>query len=1158
MESKDIKKYTHIEHILKIPDTYIGSTDFTSEELWLYDETNNKMKKELINYIPGEYKIFDEILVNALDQNTRLTEKIKLGDNLLPVKNIKVSYDTTENFISICNDGEGIPIEKHSEEDIYIPELIFGHLLTSGNYDKKNKRTGGKNGYGSKLTNIFSKKFIIETVDSRNKKKYIQEFRDNMSIKDKPIITKYSGKPYTKITYYPDFLRFKYKKSELSPNIIRLITKRTFDCIAITNNTVNIYLNEKKLECKNFEKYIDLYFGDTKEGPERVIQKINEYWNICIAINPEQRFEQVSFVNGITTYQGGKHVEYITNQVCKKLSEYILKKKKITVKTQHIKENIFVFINSSISDPTFNSQIKECLTTPLSKFGSKCELDSKFIDKLAKMGLMDLSINLSCFKENKNLKKTDGKKKSVLRGIPKLDDANWAGTSKSDQCTLILTEGDSAKSFAISGLSIIGRDKYGVFPLKGKVLNVKGDDKQLIKKIAENSEIINIKKIMGLESNKKYKSVKELRYGSILFLTDQDADGSHIKGLLFNLFHSLWDELFKFPGFTKSMLTPIVKITNNRSKKVEAFYNLSDYEKWKLNKNLNLYKIKYYKGLGTSTPKEAKEYFKDMKVITYKFEEEKSDISMNLAFDKKLADKRKEWLVDYNRDDVLDYHKMEITHEDFINKDLKHFSNSDNIRSIPNLLDGFKVSQRKVFYCTVKKNIKNEIRVAQLAGYISETGNYHHGEASLQGTIVNMAQDYIGSNNINILEPNGQFGSRILGGKDSAEPRYIHTKINPLINYIFRKEDSKILDYKDNDGIIVEPNYYIPIIPMLLVNGSEGIGTGWSTFIPSFNPSDIINNLRILINNNKKNTNNVLEELKPYYNNFTGKIIKYNENSYLSYGKYKRINKSQIEITELPIKTWIQNYKEFLESITLDNSIKDTKKRYLRNYTSHCSDTEIKFILTFAQDTLETLLNTKDSEQNITYFEKIFKLTSKISVSNMVLYYNDDKLYKYTNVCDILKDYYKIRIGCYNKRKENQINNLKDELKILNVKIRFIMEFINETIKIIKIKRNQVIKQLYDKEYHNLEEDNIKKDSRCKTNGFNYLIKLPIDVLTEEKLEELKKDRDDKDKYLQLLINTSIYDIYLKELNELESGYNTILKNENIESGKKINLFKKK
>ena len=518
MPSKDksgITKYTHVEHVLKVSDTYVGSMEKTEEEHWVYNQEENKMEKRKITYTPGEYKIFDEILVNALDQIVRLKQLIEKGEDLIPVRNIKVSFNKEEGWISVYNDGEGISVEKHSQEGIHIPELIFGHLLTSGNYDKKEKVTGGKNGYGGKLANIFSKQFIIETIDNTLHKKYIQTFRNNMSEKDKPKITSNKSKPYTKITYYPDFERF--GSTSLSDDMITLITKRTYDASAITDPTVSIYLNDKKLECKSFEKYTDLYLGDKKENP-RLYQEFSNRWAVCVAINPSQQFEQVSFVNGITTYQGGKHVEYITNQVTKKLAEYIQKKKKVTVKTAHIKENMFVFIRCLINDPSFNSQVKEFLTTPVSKFGSKCDLDTKFIDKVAKMGLMDTAMSLSAFKENKDLKKSDGKKKNTLRGIPKLDDANWAGTTKSHLCTLILTEGDSAKALAISGLSVIGRDKYGVFPLKGKVLNVKGDDKNLIKKIGDNEEIKNLKKIIGLQSDKKYESVKDLRYGSVMLL----------------------------------------------------------------------------------------------------------------------------------------------------------------------------------------------------------------------------------------------------------------------------------------------------------------------------------------------------------------------------------------------------------------------------------------------------------------------------------------------------------------------------------------------------------------------------------------------------------------------------------------------------------------
>jgi len=1119
-DKSGITKYTHVEHVLKISDTYVGSMDKTEEEHWIYNEELQKMEKKLIKYTPGEYKIFDEILVNSLDQIVRLKQKIDKGEDLMPVKTIKVNFNKDEGWISVYNDGEGITIDKHSEEGIYIPELIFGHLLTSGNYDKKEKVTGGKNGYGGKLANIFSKQFIIETVDREVGKKYIQVFRDNMSIKDKPKITSCKAKPYTKITYYPDFARF--GSENLTDDMITLITKRTYDAAAITDPSITIFLNEKKLECKSFETYADLYLGDKKEVP-RVYQEVNDRWDVCIALNPTQSFEQISFVNGITTYQGGKHVEYITNQVTKKLAEYILKKKKVTVKPAHIKENIFVFIRCLINDPSFNSQVKECLTTPMSKFGSKCELEPKFIDKLAKMGLMERAMSLSFFKENKDLKKTDGKKNGTIRGIPKLDDANWAGTTKSNMCTLILTEGDSAKALAISGLSVIGRDKYGVFPLKGKLLNVKGEEKNLIKKISENEEIKNLKKIMGLQSQKKYKDVIELRYGSIMFLTDQDEDGSHIKGLLFNLFQSLWPELFRMEGFTKSMLTPIVKAT--KGKKIKSFYNLSDYENWK--KSRTGWSIKYYKGLGTSTPKEAKEYFKDMRIVNYKFVEEKSDDAIELAFNKKLADKRKDWLSNYDRNNVLDYTESDVTHEDFINKELIHFSNSDNKRSLPCLIDGLKTSHRKILFCAFKKKLYKEIRVAQFSGYVSEHGGYHHGEASLQGAIVNMAQDFVGSNNINILEPLGQFGTRIMGGSDSAQPRYIHTCIPDLIPFIYRKEDKNVLNYNDDDGYLVEPEFYVPIIPMILVNGSEGIGTGWSSFIPSFNPLDIICNIKQMIKNykNSKPLQEDLGELVPWYRGFEGSMLKMDEKRFVSRGKYNVLDDTTLEITELPVRNWTHKYKEHLESIMVDGTkdSKGKKKEYIRNYTSQCTDDSVYFKVKMQEDDLDDLVHYGTVND-------VFKLQTKINLSNMVMYDQNGNLKKYDNVNDILENYFTVRMEYYEKRKKFQLESLKQELLILNARVRFILEFISGEIVISNRTKQNLLEQLSKREYPQVDDN------------YDYLIKMPIYNLTTERIDELNKDKDLKTEMFGTLEEIQSYDIWLSELKILSKEYEKFLK----------------
>ena len=483
---------------------------------------------------------------------------------------------------------------------------------------------------------------------------------------------------------------------------------------------------------------------------------------------------------------------------------------------------------STIVNPSFSSQTKEECTTRYKDFGSRFEVSDEFIKKISKLEIIDEIIALAKHKENRELNKTDGKKKSIIKGIPKLEDANKAGTQQSSKCTLILTEGDSAKTFAISGLSVVGREYYGVFPLKGKLLNVRIVTKQLL----ANEEINSIKQIIGLQQDRDYKNTDEPRYGRIMILTDADVDGSHIKGLFINFIHHFWPSLLiANKTFLTAMRTPILKVRKNSISK--DFYTKQAYDLWikGIRKDeIKNWNVKYYKGLGTSTALEAKEYFKNMEYNTVSYVgDANNDSSIELAFKKTMSDARKNWIKigSENKQFILDEKKVTFT--DFINKDLIWFSIADNIRSIPNVIDGLKPSQRKVLYaCKKRKN--TEIKVSQISGYISNETSYHHGEQSLMSTIINMAQNYIGSNNINLLEPIGQFGTRLMGGKDSASPRYIFTKLTPIAYKIFEDNDNSLLAYKEDDGTYIEPAYYVPVIPFILVNGADGIGTGYSTW----------------------------------------------------------------------------------------------------------------------------------------------------------------------------------------------------------------------------------------------------------------------------------------------------------------------------------------
>ena len=1115
---KIYQKKTQLEHIKDLPDTYIGSTELTTEEEFIYK--NGKIVKESVTYVPGLLNVYEEIIVNAVDHHTRCHN----DSNEENVKYIKVNISKEENTISVKNEG-GIPTDEHptvkndKNKPMHIPELIFGHLLTSSNYNKdEDKIVGGKNGYGAKLTNIFSTEFKIITIS--NNKKYVQTFKNNMSEISKPSITKCKTKPYTEIIFKPDLKMF--NMTELNDDIVSLMMKRVVDITACTEKYLQVELNGEKLTSKSLDKYMDYYFDDKIT---KYTIKPNERWEIGITLNPEQKFEQVSFVNGISTTKGGKHVDYIINQICKNLTPIIEKRCKRKIKANYIKDNIFLYLRSTIVNPSFDSQTKEYLTTNQSKFGSKCEIDSKFIDKISKSDIVKKIIELTEFKENVKTKKTDGKKRNTITGIPKLEDANKAGTKESYKCVLNLTEGDSAKAFVMGGIK--NKDYEGVFPLKGKLINVRDN-----LKASNNEEITNIKKILGLQEfesstnkPKVYKSVNELRYGKIRLCMDQDVDGSHIKGLFINFIETKWPSLLE-NNFIVSLITPIIKVTSKKGKEIISFYTLTDYDNWKENVDIKNWNIKYYKGLGTSTSKEAKEYFSNLEenTIKYNFTDNCSE-RLSLAFDKKQTHERKDWLKEFDKENIIERNQKEITYEDFIDKELIHFSNYDNERSIPSIMDGLKPSQRKILFSAFKKGLKNEIKVAQFSGYVSEHSAYHHGEMSLQGAIIGMAQDFVGSNNINILEPIGQFGTRLQGGKDHASPRYIFTKLNELTNYIFKKEDNYLLNYMNEDGLQIEPDFYLPIIPMVLINGTEGIGTGFSTKIPCFNPLDIVNCIRYLLKDKE------MSIISPWYKHFKGKILipdwdgkQYNEiNKRYSKGIYT-IKGNTIIVDELPLSIWTDNYKEFLENLI-------EKDKYIDSYISHSTDVLVKFEIKCKKDIISSLGDK---------LEDIFKLreSKQVNTSNMHLYNINGKIKKYDVIHNILTEWYNGRLPYYQKRYDYLIERLKYDLMIILAKIKFINGIINEEIVIFKKEDDEVNAILEAYELPKISKINFEdlKDNNDEKN-YNYLLNMTMRTMTKKKMDELNKQKNDIEVQLEILEEKTPKNLWCEDLDEFEKLY---------------------
>lgn len=1412
-------------------------------------------------------------------------------------------------------------------------------------------------------TNVFSTKFIVETQDSVNMKKYIQKFENNMTIKNPPKITTIrNDKSYTKITFEPDFKQFGMKK--LDEDIKKLIEKRVYDCAACTRKEVNVYFNGAMIKQKTFEKYVDLYIGNKKEA-QRVYQIGGNGWEVACSMNNEDKFNQVSFVNGIWTMYGGKHVDYIQNQIAKKLTDLIqAKNKSLTVKPNYIKDRLFLFLKTTIINPSFSSQTKETLVTNVKEFGFKFDVSDEFITKLSKCGIVEEIIAFAKHKETRELKATDGKKKSRVK-VQKLDDANWAGTSKSEQCTLILTEGDSAKTFAISGLSVVGRDKYGIYPLRGKVLNVR---EATTKKIMENKEITDLKTIIGLKEGKAYKSLEDLRYGKIMILTDADVDGYHIKGLIINMFHSSWPSLLKFPEFVTAMKTPIVKVSKRNT--IQEFFTLTEYNQWKENTNTNGWSIKYYKGLGTSSAKEAKDYFKDLgnTIVVYKSDKD-TDKSIKLAFEKKQADNRKRWLGEFDSNVIIENLDKSVGYTDFINKELIHFSVSDLKRSIPSVCDGLKPSQRKVLFYMLSKNITKEIKVSQLGGYISAETSYHHGPASMEGTIISMAQDYMGSNNMNFLEPIGQFGcldpetdillwdstikkakdvkigdvlvgddglqrrvlkltqgvdemykikpkskrnleyivnkehiltlkysnhkklrwnnnskswvlsyfdktrrnvvektfrtmessntkttynkisdtkecaknkafnliktignenifdiklddylkisndnkrylktftlnkvieweerdviippyilgiwlgdgmsngrgiatidsdhlkelviyldkihaelvhvkntkghenctydirkkhygnripigsknnsnrdclgcktslkklpicewvyeftetrkeehcsgiyengmkrddlnpfvkllkenglyknkhipknyihnsyknrmellaglvdtdgcvkyngeipiieitqsyrlrhnmvldiqkianslgystsisiygkdnktskgydmstsvlrifgnnlnlipmrisrkkikeyvkaksdencssfeveyiekgkfvgwqvdknerfvlgnfivthnSRLQAGKDSASSRYINTRLASVTTSIFHPDDSDILRYLEDDGLSIEPDWYIPIIPTVLVNGVEGIGTGYSSFIPCYNEKDIIRNLTSLMNDEP------MVEMVPYYKGFKGEIVAVGENTYHSKGVYKKVNSTKIEITELPVGKATEDYKEFLES--------DNVEKFIKDYENHSTEEDVRFIVEFKnKDIMEAMITSGD-------IYKEMKLYKQFGTTNMNLFDRNNKIKKYSSTNEIIREFYEVRMEYYDKRKEYLTGLYKRQFDIAEARVRFIMAIIDDRLKVFKKKKSEIEEQLVTLIFPKIDM------TGGNTPSYKYLTDMAIYNFSQEKIDELLKQKKEKKIQLEELMEKETDDMWIDDL----------------------------
>lgn len=1135
-------------HILHRPDMYIGSIKNTEVEFYgAYideynenkeekDEKDEKSPKKVVKdesfkpnmdklYIYkkvgqinfGLHRIFIEVLSNAIDNVWR-----SLNSDTKSSK-IKVEIDE-EGRISVWNDGMSIPVEINEESGLYNPELIFGKLLTSSNYDDNEERmTSGRNGLGSKATCVFSKEFNVKLFDPTTGHQYIQTWKNNMAEKSPPKITSPKQKNgYTQITFLPDYEKFGVKS--LSEDMKSLFFKNIVDTAMITG--INVYYNDEKVPVKTMKDYASLYYKD--DADMIFIESLDS--KVVLAANKKpEGFSQISFVNGIETFHGGVHVDSWTNALLKPILDKInstIKKGNNLLTFRDIRPYFKLFLNCNLVNPSFTSQEKSYLGSP-NVINPAEHIQQKHINAILKWDVIQNIKEMVKGKELNELKKTE--KKKGFKKIVGLDQANLAGSKYSDQCSLILCEGDSAKTFAVKGIQTgigtkKGRDYFGIYPLRGKCLNVRNSN---VSTIANNQEICDVIQTLNLRYGVDYtedKNYETLCYGRVIILTDSDVDGYHICGLLLNFFHKLFPTLLeRNPAFITCMRTPIVRIYYPKND--ISFYTLEEFKKYQSQNPNKKGEVKYFKGLGTNNNKEIETCF-GKKMIEF-VKDDNTDLTMDKVFNSKYSDQRKKWLEEYKpseSDEIVGKGTIqELGISDFLDKEMIKFSIDDCKRSIPSIMDGFKESHRKIIYATFLKNLKysgKTMKVAQLAGFVAEKTNYHHGEQCLFDTITKLAHDFVGSNNIPYLYRDGQFGGRIAGGKDAANARYIFTKLDNLTRLIFREEDDVLLNYIYDDGDKVEPHFFVPVIPTILVNGcTAGIGTGWSSQVPCYNPVDLIRWIKNWLN---KEDNE--EEILPWYRGFTGIIEKTTKNKYLTKGIIEKktvrgVNK--VIVKELPVSLWIDKFKDHLDTLLENKNIK--------SYKNYSSDVEINFEI----DEL------KESEFECN--EENLKLTSTISSGNMVLFNKEGQLKKYENLNEIMEEFCEVRYDFYVKRKEYILKDFQYQLLILTNKMKFLKEVMDGTLIIQDVDEEDLYKEMKKRGYYSNNSNNLEEDN-SKISGYSYLVNMNIRSFTKQKLESLQKEIDIITQKVKEIENTTPTDMWQNDLKELETEYKKVYK----------------
>ncbi len=1201
IRTEDLKVKTLNLHkqILLRPETYIGSVDRikVSNALWVWFD--NKMKLMYPHISEGLLRLLIEAISNAIDNVWRSKE---FG---ITCKKIKININKKTGETSVWNDGKPINFKEHEEEDdkgktkkmgYSSAKVIFSTLLSSTNYDDSEERkTSGRNGYGIKLCNIFSKLFNIELYNPTLKKIYTQTWRDNMFIEEKPKETSCKdsfpelskGSGYTKVTWIPDFSKF--GTTGYDDDIMSVMEKFVYDTAMIVSKYgVDVDYNDDTISVHNLKDYAILY--KSVENPE-MLSFVSNDCRVVLMASPINKEVRISFVNGIATPDGGVHVDAWCEEIFrpivnklngvkevktdakkdKKQKEKDKKAKEKKAKKKHlvsiddVYKHFAIFIDTTVDKPKFGNQNKTKLSSPpisLTKEVKGKEQPSVKKTDINKIMKWDVIEKIKQLQELKDLAELNSSSKRGYQKAEGVDHSNFSrqrsSAAKWKNCILCITEGKSAKTYVIQGmnyglLGVKGRDYIGTLAIRGKFLNSRGKS---LKLIAKNKEVKALVNAFGLETNLDYEdddNFKKLRYGKIVIFADADTDGFHIIGLLYNFFHNLYPSLLKRPGFFNFIRTPIVKV-NHKGERL-SFYFSQEAHSYIKDNSVNYKKdVDYFKGLGTTKRKDVKIDF-GKRPATISFDEQTDELVDNI-FNKKKSDFRKDWLLKYDPDsvvhlDVKDYEIEDVASTSFFNNEFIDFSVEHCKRSIPCLYDGLKESQRKILYCAFKRKLRangKSLKVAQFSGYVAEHSGYHHGEDNLIDTIKGMAVRFVGSNNMPLLFNDGQFGSRVSNGEDGASGRYLFTKQERYTRYVFNEQDDIYLSHMDDNGQMVEKKYYMPCIPLILVNGALGIGTGFSSTIPCYNPLDVIAWIKIWIKTKGQVVTEMdgiiiseTDDLVPWYRGFKGEI-KVNDGKIHTYGVIENLGKNKHRVTEFPVgkkNISIEKFKDKLEDLL--------QKKVIKGFNENCDDINIDFII-------------EEDPDGMALNRETLGLIDTVHTTNMVLFVEEDgimKLKQFKTVEDILHSFCLKRREYYVIRKDGLLNEFREELKFTNNRIKFI----NELNLPDKDKNKFIVKDREDEDlFNDLEKrcyDRMPKKSKGKidsddkedddkddkddeddsSGSYNYLLNMKIRGASKKKMTELMNLKAKIEKDIENLELKTVDVLWIDDLDIIEEIY---------------------